>query len=117
MGEIPAVMMREAYDYEVSLWRLVPTIQMYEIRKYAPGFASFEVVTTLPGDGSEHTTFRLISTEAGHRAALRALAAMEPTKSIKKAFWDVNDMAFYGDICAKTWKGMLLAAAEEGEAG
>jgi hypothetical protein len=49
------------------------------------------------------------------RAALRALAAMTPTERIKRAFWDVNDMAFFGDICAKTWSGTLEAAASEGE--
>jgi hypothetical protein len=56
-----------------------------------------------------------LRSRAAMRAALRALAAMEPTEGIKKAFWNVNDMPFFGDICTKTWSGMIIAAAEEGE--
>lgn len=117
----PAAAMRSAYDTEIERWEirtLYETQEVHQIRRCkgdpfdSDPEGGWEVVCTFPTFEEADEQFDVLSKEAGHRAALRALAAMEPTLEMKGELL----LGSHGEhSIVEEFRAALLAAAEEGE--
>jgi hypothetical protein len=112
MAKTPAAIMREAYDAEVERWMFAadanepPNISILRIYQ-----GQQEVIKIVVEDfqKAEGEMIRL-SGLAGMRAALRALAAMEPSEEMMHSYYYKTPL----EECASA-KAFILAAAAEGE--
>ena len=118
----PASAMRSAYDIEIALWRVRDRTEpdgAYQIVRYKDGYAEYDVVSSSFTKDVAYHEMGIRAKEAGHRAALRALAAMEPTEGMQRSYVTVGrsigqDRAWANKDYAPT-RSYILAAASEGE--
>lgn len=68
-----------------------------------------EIFHLSPADGVDQKEFERMRDNASWRAALRALAEMKPTETMRGA------VELFTEYDAFLWKGLILAAASEGE--
>jgi hypothetical protein len=125
-----AEVMREAYDAEVERWEirhtiLRPSLEVHHIRRCkgdpfdSDPETGWELKCSSPTFDEADEEYKTLSRLAGHRAALRAFAAMEPTQRMENAYVTVGrsigkDRAWADEPYAPT-RSYIFAAAEEGE--
>jgi hypothetical protein len=118
----PAEMMRKAYDDEVERWEirtiLTPSLEVYHIRRCkgdpfdSDPETGWELKCSFPSFDEADEEYETLSRLAGHRAALRALANMDPTLPMYEVT-KLNGASPFS--CVEHCKDYIMVAAEEGE--
>jgi len=124
----PAEVMRKAYDTEVERWEIrliVAGVEVYHIRRckgdpfVCDPETGWDPICSFQTIEEAEEEYENLSRLAGHRAALRAFAAMEPTQGMEDAYVTVGrsigkDRAWADEPYAPT-RSYIFGAAAEGE--
>ena len=120
----PIQEMRGAYTYEIGHWEIIQNEERPFFRvvrwakhkeEWSSGDPDFKVMATTDITSEAMADLDTMSETAAMRAALRALAEMEPTEKMMEASRFVYDGDDGDDAVRVVTRSILLAAAAEGE--
>ena len=109
----PAEKMLDAQEREFDLWTIVPNAPKGTTQYYVR--RGEEVILWASHRETAEYELKDLRAIAGMRAALRALAEMEPTEEMKIAIRSELHGVLTSKMIRDVWNGMCIAAAAEGE--